>query len=157
MPESSSNLELLLERWSRSTANAEPRLRPHLDELTDHLRSEVETQIAAGSELSSAFAGATDALGDPADLAHEFARSTHLPGRLFGWLADDRHRLRGDLTLVSAWIGMSLVWAGALVASPIGAFDLSVNWMLVGWFVTTFGPLNAIDFKLRRARAARAG
>ena len=63
MPDSPSNLELMLERWSRDAANTEPSLRPHLDELTDHLRSEVEARLAEGAELNEAFATATTALG----------------------------------------------------------------------------------------------
>ncbi len=154
-PADPADLEARLDRWTRDTAAAEPRLRPHLEELADHLRSDVGTRLAGGANLDTAFAAAVTALGTPTELSREYAKVERLPARLFGWLADERHETRGDLTLAAAWIGMSLIWAATAALGPIVGFELAVNWMIVGWAATTFGPLTALDVALRRTRAAR--
>lgn len=154
-PADPTDFEARLEHWTRDTASAEPRLRPHLDELADHLRSDVEARLESGADLDTAFAAAVTALGTPAELSREYAKVERLPARLLGWLADERHETRGDLTLAAAWIGMSLIWAATVALGPIVGFELAVNWMIVGWAATTFGPLTALDVALRRTRAAR--
>jgi hypothetical protein len=156
MPDTAPTLNELLDQWSREALETQPSLATHLEEIADHLHSDVEARVTSGQPLAAAFAAAVDQFGDLGDLSREFAKSAHLPGRMFGWLADDRHTTRGDLSIGASWIGMSLLWAIAIIASPIAGFELTVNWMLVGWFSTTVGPLTALEFKLRRTRAARA-
>lgn len=142
-----SELEQRLEQWSESALRADPRVAPHLDELTDHLQAAVEARIEAGQDLDTAFDEAALALGEPTAVAAEF-RKGH--GFLRRWLSDMNSRPnpdRAEWIVAASWIGLSLFWAGATIVA-----DLSVNWMLVGWTATTFGPLTVVDTILRRRR-----
>jgi hypothetical protein len=146
-PEPASDLEPLLRQWADDALRADPRVAPHLDELTDHLRSAVEARIEAGQDLETAFEDATLAFGEPAAVAAEYLKGH---GFLRRWLSDMRTRPnpdRAEWIVAASWIGFSLIWAGATLVA-----DLSVNWMLVGWFSTTFGPLTVVDTILRRRR-----
>lgn len=156
MPDSKPDLEALLDEWIRDAAIAEPELAPHLPEIADHLRSAAAARITEGDDPAIAFAAAIEQFGDPRELSREFAKPRNPFGRALWWLADEQHEMRGDLTLAGSWIGMSALWAAAMIVTPWLGAPLDQNWMIVGWAATTFGPLTALDVKVRRMRAARS-
>lgn len=114
----------------------------HLDELEDHLRSEIETRgIEHGVELESALAQAMEQLGAPSALAHEY-RKVHPP-----------------MNVVPKLVGIACS-LGAVLLALGGAAELSVlihapALLLVGGFVA--GGLCACFGMRRVVRAIAVG
>ncbi|MDA0350675.1 MAG: hypothetical protein O3A10_00510 [Chloroflexi bacterium] len=143
------DLEQRLERWAEDAQRVDPHVAPHLDELTDHLRTAVQSQIDEGQELDGAFNDAALAFGEPSAVAAEYRKGR---GFLRCWFSDMGTRPnpdRAEAIVAAGWIVLSLAWVGATFG-----LGFSVNWMIAGWTATTFGPLTVLDAILRRRRTA---
>lgn len=133
-------LDELIHRWVATLLEAEPALKPHLDEIADHVRTAAQVRIDAGADLSDAFAAATGSFGAPRELAREFLRSAwneeRLARRLVAWY------------LVAA----ILVTVGIVAVDKI-VFPLpSPPWFAIAW-VFILNPLLMLPFVLQFLKA----
>lgn len=130
-------LDDLIDHWAQSLATAEPRLARHLDEIRDHVRTDVQTRIDGGDDAANAFASAVGAFGAPRDVAMEFLRST-IPGRAL------------ILKYVGAYIVTALVLTAAVVIVDT-YYPLNVMWVGLGLGSLMILPAAAIPFYLERS------
>ena len=140
------DLDVAIDQWVDTLIVSHPVLADHADELADHLLMRSRAEMSDGVSPEAALDLAIAALGAPDQLAAEFRRTGGLMSilRCLGG-ADSTRSTREQLMIAAAWVGLSLVWAGAMIV-----VDDSMHWMLAGWTLTTFLPLTAVDARLRR-------
>jgi hypothetical protein len=120
------DLEQNIRSWRESFGRAFSERPAVLDELESHLREEMDRLIAAGESPERAWQIAVDRLGDPRELAREFANARK-PGWVAGRLA------QGALMALAALLAANLLWRlghgrmGVLLASHI--FALTVGYL----------------------------
>jgi len=68
-------LDDMIDEWVRTLGQAELPLKPHLDEIADHVRTDALGRIGAGAEVPDAFAAAIGSFGAPREVAREFLKS----------------------------------------------------------------------------------
>ncbi len=138
------DVDQLIDDWCTRAVASHPELEAHIDELADHLGCVAAKYTASGFDRSESFSRALEELGDVDQLAKQF-RSASRQSQLARNVRCLARTRRAELAVSVAWIVMSLGWAAAM----IGVED-SLNWMLAGWILTTFGPLSAIGIWLAR-------
>src|SRR5690606_24214364 len=127
---------------ARAIGASEPELVPHLDEIADHVRSDAQERIRAGSTESSAFTAAIAAFGPLREVASGFAASRH------------RARDRAAAVYAASMIIGTLVMTGLVVA-----IDKLVQPLDLRWFVVLYLPVllaSSLYFELFRKRERAA-
>lgn len=131
------SLDALISQWADGLRKHHTDVAPHIDELSDHLRSRASELVARGTPEEEAFATALGTLGTPSDLQREFFKNTTVQRRT-------ERRVIGLYLLVTF-----LFTAGVILIHA--RYDLGAQvtaWLVVVWVVTT--ALH--DVMLRRAR-----
>ncbi|QOL25330.1 hypothetical protein LP316_13665 [Thalassotalea sp. LPB0316] len=121
-----------------------------LDELKDHLYSEIEAQIAQGKSQQQAFYIATSKLGDQEQIKAEFAKNRERLFKLCQAQQDEsfdalllEQEDKQQKSLSKMMIGNALIWASAMIGSAllIKGHDnsQSVLMLLIAlWFASTY-------------------
>lgn len=157
MPEKQSaqsfELEAAIAAWLQAVASCSSGATraAAVDELEDHLRSEIAAQLRLGAEEETAFHQARQRMGDSELLASEFAKNRSL----LALLCQAEQRLVGSVQVKSRRLGLlvivqSLVWAAVMIAAsaivPEASSSLS-NLLIAGWFAGTMLPLALLDMR----------
>lgn len=119
------------------------------EEIEDHLRSEIESGVAAGLSEEAAFHAARQRLGDSDLLAKEFAKNRSI----FELLCSADRTYSRSVTLKPGRLGLlviiqSLAWATVMVAAAAIAPDAHESLstlLLAGWFAGTMLPLTFLE------------
>jgi hypothetical protein len=116
-------LDELIDHWVGTLGKAEPALKPHLEEIADHVRTDAHARAAAGAEMSDAFAAAVGSFGAPRALATEFLK----PGP---------NEERAAVRLVIGYLAVVLVLTAAMVAvdklvTPLDATSFGLVWVFI--------------------------
>ena len=143
------DLEQEVTAWADELVTAEPSLEPVIDELIDHVRTSVESRMAANVPGEEAFASAIGQFDQPEYLAREFRRTCRAwPAALLaGEIASTDNR-QAHRYIAVAWILMSLAWATAMVLMGQFFEGNYLNWLTAGWVLTTFLPLSTLQARL---------
>lgn len=137
------SLDELVDGWVTAVGAAEPLLRPHLEEIADHVRSDARARVASGSEVTAAFEAAIGAIGAPHAIAHDDANT------------EERvERRRAARCSVATVLG-TLVATGIVVAIDKRVQPIDPRWfaftylpILIAWTLVVFGRFHG------RARAS---
>lgn len=139
-------LDEAVDQWVRAVASCSGGV---AEEIEDHLRSEIESGVAAGLSEEAAFHAARQRLGDSELLAREFAKNRSI----LQLLCSADRTYAGTVTLKPGRLALliiiqSLAWALVMVAAaaiaPEAHQSLS-HLLLAGWFVSTLLPLSFLD------------
>lgn len=141
-------LERLINEWSTALVSDHPELEPLQDQLVDHVYCVAKDHIAGGIPEAEAVGLATAELGPADEIVSQFQAASRQSILRRAFVCKDRDE-RAELAVAAAWIIMSLGWAGAMIA-----FENTFNWMMLGWTLTTFGPLTVIGTWLSRRGGA---
>jgi hypothetical protein len=134
-------LDDLIDRWVATLTEAEPALKPHSDEIADHVRTDAQARVEAGADMSDAFAAAIGSFGAPRELAREFLRSE--------W-NEDRLALR----LVAWYLAVVLLITVGFVAIDKLVVPLPTTAFALAWLFI-LNPLLMLPFVFRFFRARR--
>ncbi len=135
-----------VDSWLAKAVETEPGLGVYVDEIADHVVSASEANIASGMAPADAFAAAIEALGEPTMLAGEFRKDGGIAATLRRLACNERApSKREQVAMASAWILMSLFWAGVMIV-----VQGSSTWATFAWIVTTYLPLTAIGAMMSR-------
>lgn len=135
------NLDEAVERWKTDALDAEPTLARSIDEVGEHLFSQVEYQVDAGIDPAFAFAEAVERLGSPLGLAAEFRQAQHPIRRAYDSVVLDPTGESQQRVIAVAHVVTALCWAAAMIL-----FD-ETQWLLVGFMTLTFMPLTMLSAK----------
>lgn len=142
-------LDERIDQWVDALGTAEPALRPHLDEIGDHVRSDARARVRAGADPSSAFAAAITAFGAPRNLAIEFVKSEPSEERL-------------ALNFVALYLIVTLLVTATFIGIDKLVLPLDPTWFGLVWMFV-LNPLIMLPFIVRylrvrsRLRTARSG
>jgi hypothetical protein len=134
-------LDELVDAWMDAVGDAEPLLRPHLEEIADHVRTDARARVASGSEVPAAFAAAVGAIGAPHDIAHDYA------------ITEDREERR-----LAGRFAVATILGTLAVTAIVVAIDKRVQPIDPRWFAFTYLPLLiawTVAFFARFQRRAR--
>lgn len=135
-------LDGLIDEWVRTLGEAEPALKPHLDEIADHLRTDVQARVNAGADLTDAFAAAIGAFGAPRELAQEFLKS------------ERRREERIALRLTAMYLVASFLVTAAIVGIDKLVVPLNPTWFGL-LLVFVVNPLLMLPFLARFLKTRR--
>lgn len=134
-------LDELIDQWVHTLGDAEPALKPHLDEIADHVRTDAQERISAGADVHDAFAAAIGTFGAPRQLAKEFLKSKPSEERL-------------ALKVTAMYLAASLVLAAAIIAIDKLVLPLNPTRLAFVW-VFILNPLLMSPFLVRFVKERR--
>lgn len=138
-----SPLDDLVDQWVRQLARTEPALAPHLDEIADHVRTDAETRIEAGADVTTAFAAAVGAFGVPRAVADEYRRTAR------------RHEKKFAAWYLAVTLGVTLLVVTAIVIVDKTYYPIDPAWAAFAWVL--FLPHLCLPvFAIIRSRASAA-
>jgi hypothetical protein len=101
------NIDTAVSEWRARMLAAGVRNVTDLDELTEHLRSDVEEQLRSGADAEFAFASAVERIGAASKVREEFSKVRARPGaRLESWFSAGLVML-----LIATVLGCELVFS----------------------------------------------
>jgi hypothetical protein len=159
-----SHLDQEIDAWCRRVAEGQCGTEQKVEELRDHLISDIERLMAEGSSEEDAFHAATSRMGSVRELSSEYRKNNSL-------LATLAHAGTGTATnegdtgmsagkLAMIMIVQSLVWAAVMLASAWALkgtdFHQEVStFLMAGWFASTMLMTALVDYrKAMRAECA---
>lgn len=144
------SLDELVATWVEAVAAAHPLLRPHLEEIADHVRTDAQARVESGSEVAAAFAAAIGAVGAPHDMARDYA------------ITEDREERRLAGRFAAATILGTLAATAIVVAIDKRVQPIDPRWfaftylpVLIAWTVVFFARFQHRARVRRRAAGAR--
>lgn len=137
-------------QWFKTLKNAKAIDEQNIDELKDHLFSEIEAQIASGKSQEEAFIIATALLGDQQQLKQEFIKNKQKLFKLCQQQEDAsfdelllKQEEKQQKGLSKMLIGNAIIWASAMIGTAllVKGHDnsQSITMLLVAlWFASTY-------------------
>ena len=112
-----------VETWCEAVLGDNCGQSDRMDELQDHLFSEIGRNQKQGLSEKEAFLKATERLGDTEQLGAEFAKNRSVLATIYAWekkgLRNSAENSRFTIRQIAAMnIGVSLIFALAMIAAP---------------------------------------
>lgn len=101
------NIEKAISGWRKEMLAAGVKNLNALNELQEHLLSDVDAQMRSGTEAETAFSQAVQRIGSPSEVCEEFAKFRSRPGAAF----ESWYLVAAVLLIIVAFFGTSLVFA----------------------------------------------